>query len=113
MDNLLKNNIFIISIGAIPGALIRWQVDETFIVNIIGCCLLGFFNTWAISRRYKLIFNFGLCGSLTTFSGWYLDLYYLINEGLYKLFLLHSILIVLIGVFAMGLGHLFAKKLNS
>ena len=111
MDNLIKKNSFIwISIGAIPAAILRWQVDEIFIVNIIGCFLLGFINALSISRKYKLIFGFGFCGSLTTFSGWVFHLFQLITEGLYKLFFLNSILIVLIGLFAICLGEFFAKK---
>ena len=108
---LQKNNYFLISIGAFPAALIRWQIDEIFIVNIIGCFLLGVINTLPIPIRYKLIFGFGFCGSLTTFSGWSLQIYQLINQGLYKLLFLNSILIVLIGIFAVGLGNLFAKKI--
>ena len=111
MSNFLKKNkFFLISIGAVPGALFRWQIDDVFIVNIIGCFLLGMINSFPISRRYKLIFGFGFCGSLTTFSGWSFQLFQLISQGLYKLFFLNSVLIVLIGFFAICLGDLFAKK---
>ena len=107
-----QNTFFLISIGAIPGALLRWQIDENFLVNIIGCFLLGFFNSLNISRRYKLTLGVGLCGSMTTFSGWSSDLYKLLSQGLYKLFFFHSISIVIMGLFATGLGHLLARKLN-
>ena len=111
MSNFLKKNkFFLISIGAVPGALFRWQIDDVFIVNIIGCFLLGMINSLPISRRYKLIFGFGFCGSLTTFSGWSFQLFKLISQGLYKLFFLNSVLIVLIGFFAICLGDLFARK---
>ena len=111
MSNFLKRNkFFLVSIGAVPGALFRWQIDDVFIVNIIGCFLLGMINSLPISRRYKLIFGFGFCGSLTTFSGWSFQLFQLISKGLYKLFFLNSVLIVLIGFFAICLGDLFARK---
>jgi len=111
MSNFLKKNkFFLISIGAVPGALFRWQIDDIFIVNIIGCFLLGMINSLPISRRYKLIFGFGFCGSLTTFSGWSFQLFQLISKGLYKLFFLNSVLFVLIGFFAICLGDLFARK---
>ena len=110
----IKNNtFFLISLGAILGALFRWQIDEIFIVNLIGCFLLGFFNSLDILKRYKLTLCVGLCGSMTTFSGWSFHLYKLLNQGLYKLFVLNSISIVLLGVLAVGLGHLFSKKLNA
>ena len=111
--DIKKNTFFLISIGAIPGALVRWHVDEIFVVNLIGCFLLGFFNSLTISKRYKLTLGVGLCGSMTTFSGWSSYLFNLLSQGLYKLFLFHSISIVLIGIFAMGLGHILAKRLND
>ena len=111
MNRILKNNFIIISIGAVPAAMLRWQIDQIFIVNIIGCFLLGFINSLAISKRYKLILGFGFCGSLTTFSGLSFQLFKLINQGFYKLFVLHSISIVMIGIFAVSLGHLLAKKI--
>ena len=111
MDNfLLKNNVFFISIGSIPAALLRWQIDDIFIVNLIGCFLLGFINILNISKKYKLIFGFGFCGSLTTFSGWSYQLFKLLTQGLYKIFFLNSVLILLIGFFAIFLGDLLAKK---
>ena len=114
MSKDIKNNaFFLISLGAIPGALFRWQIDEIFIVNLIGCFLLGFFNSLAIPKRYKLTLGVGLCGSMTTFSGWSFHLYKLLSQGLYKLFLFNSISIVLMGVLAVRLGDIFAKKLNS
>tara|TARA_B100000700_G_C14504873_1_gene605824 strand:- start:76 stop:417 length:342 start_codon:yes stop_codon:yes gene_type:complete len=113
MDNVFKNNFFLIALGAVPGALIRWQIDETFIVNIIGCLFLGFINGLLISRKYKLIFGFGFCGSLTSFSGWILQLFELIRKGSYELFFLNSILIVLIGLFAVGLGNALAQRIRA
>ena len=110
----IKNNtFFLISFGAILGALFRWQIDEIFIVNLIGCFLLGFFNSLDILKRYKLTLGVGLCASMTTFSGWSLYLYELLSQGLYKIFLLNSISIVMMGVFATGLGHMLGKKLNA
>ena len=111
MNRILKNNFICISIGAVPAAILRLQIDQIFIVNIIGCFLLGFINSLTISKRYKLILGFGFCGSLTTFSGWSFQLFKLINQGFYKLFVLNSISIVMLGIFAVSLGHLLAKKI--
>ena len=112
MHSFLRNNNFIIiSVGAVPAAIMRWQIDQIFIVNAIGCFLLGFINSLPVSRRYKLMLGFGFCGSLTTFSGLSFQLYKLINQGFYKLFFLNSILILTIGLLSVGLGHLLAKKI--
>ena len=110
MNKLLNNNFFIISAGAVPAAILRSQIDQIFIVNIVGCFLLGFINSLTISRRYKLFLGFGFCGSFTTFSGLSFQLFKLINKGFYKLFFLNSILIVLLGLSAVCLGDLIAKK---
>ena len=113
MNKLLNNNFFIISAGAVPAAIFRSQIDQIFIVNIVGCFLLGFINSLTISRRYKLFLSFGFCGSLTTFSGWSFQLFNLINQGFYKLFFLNAILIAIVAIVACGLGHFFAKKINN
>ena len=111
--DIRKNTFILISMGAVPGALIRWQIDEMFIVNLIGCFLLGFINSLDISKSYKLILGVGFCGSITTFSGFSFYLYKLLNQGLYKLFLFNSISIVLIGVFAIYLGYIFGGTMKS
>ena len=113
MNKVLNNNFVIISAGAVPAAIFRSQIDQIFIINIVGCFLLGFVNALTISRRYKLFLGFGFCGSLTTFSGWSFQLFNLINQGFYKLFFLNSILIVMVAIFACGLGHFFAKKITN
>ena len=112
MENLFRKNCFFISIGAVPAAIFRWQINEIFVVNIIGCFLLDFINTLLIPRKYKLIIGFGFCGSLTSFSGWSFRLFELISQGSYKLFFLDLISIIMLAFFAVGLGHLLAKKFN-
>ena len=111
MNRLLKKEFIIISIGAIPAAILRWQVDNILIVNIIGCFLIGFINYLHISKRLKLILVFGFCGSLTTFSGFSLQLFQLLSYGLYNLFFLNSIIIVIISILTVALGHWFAQKI--
>ena len=72
-QSLLKlevNNLLIIAFGAVPGALIRWQVDNHVLVNILGSTILGFLVGWHIKRQSQLLWGVGFCGSLTTFSSW-------------------------------------------
>ena len=111
--DIKKNTFFLISLGSISGALLRWQIDDIFLVNIIGCFLLGCFNALSIQKENKLIYVVGLCGSMTTFSGWSFHLYKLLTLRLFKLFIFHSISIVIIGIFAVGIGQVFAKKLSA
>ena len=113
MNSFFKKNIILISVGAIPAVLIRWKFKEIFFVNICGCLLLGYINRLNISNRYKLMFGFGFCGTLTTFSGLSFQLFKLLNEGLYKQFFYNSILVVFLGFFAVGLGDLIAKQMTN
>tara|TARA_B100000214_G_C23759492_1_gene531558 strand:+ start:116 stop:460 length:345 start_codon:yes stop_codon:yes gene_type:complete len=111
MDNVFEKKYFLISLSAIPAVLIRWQINDVFIVNIIGCFLLGFINAIQISKKIKLVIGFGFCGSLTTFSGLILKLFDTLSQGLYKFFFIYLILIVVIGFLAMYLGDCLAKKI--
>ena len=104
---------FIISIGSILGTLIRWKIDNIFFVNILGCFIFGFINNLQISKKFKLFFCFSFCGSLTTFSGWILDLFNIFNKRLYLLFLFRVILFLVIGYFALYLGYLISNNLNK
>ena len=104
---------FIISIGSILGSLIRWKIDNIFFVNIFGCFIFGFINNLQISKKFKLFFCFSFCGSLTTFSGWILDLFNIFNKRLYLLFFFRVILFLLIGYFAIYLGYLISNNLNK
>jgi len=104
---------FIISIGSILGSLIRWKIDNIFFVNILGCFIFGFINNLQISKKFKLFFCFSFCGSLTSFSGWILDLFNIFNKRLYLLFLFKVILFLVIGYFALYLGYLISNNLNK
>ena len=77
----------LVAFGAVPGALLRWQLEErlgpqiggpsgaNLLVNLVGCLLLGFLSGPVPHRTpLMLALGIGFCGSLTTFSGWILDL---------------------------------------
>ena len=104
---------FLISAGSILGSLIRLQIDNIFFVNILGCFIFGFINNLQISRKMKLFFCFSFCGSLTTFSGWILDLLNILNKGLYLLFFLRVSLFLVIGYFAMYFGYSLSANLRK
>ena len=106
------NNLFLVSIGAIAGVILRWQLDEIFIVNMIGCFLIGLFNSLSFNSKYKLIFCIGFCGSLTTFSSWIFDLSGLISDGFYAQALWIAISMAIIGFLSVCLGNLLANKIK-
>ena len=82
------------AIGAVPGALLRWQsgvqlgphlggsAGANLLVNLLGSFLLGFL-AGPIPRRTGLVLMLGIgfCGALTTFSSWMLDVTGLLSSG--------------------------------
>ena len=61
--------------GAVPGALLRWQLalhlgDQNLLVNVLGAALLGLLAGLPAAPRRQLLVGIGFCGSLTTFSSW-------------------------------------------
>jgi CrcB protein len=68
-------DLTLIAIGAVPGALLRWQMSSELPANLIGCLLLGLITSGSRPRpRLMLLAGIGFCGSLTTFSSWMLSL---------------------------------------
>ncbi len=88
-----------ISLGAVPGALSRYYLTVlfaqwfgnafpygTFVINLSGSLLMGFFTTLAIehiipSPEVQLLITTGFLGSYTTFSTYTLDTSVLVRSG--------------------------------
>ena len=78
--------LLLVAAGAVPGALLRWQLalhlgDQNLLVNVLGAALLGFLAGLPAAPRRQLLLGIGFCGSLTTFSSWMLDMVRLIAGG--------------------------------
>ena len=78
--------LLLVALGAVPGALLRWQVslhwaDRHVLVNVLGAALLGLLAGLPAAPRRQLLIGIGFCGSLTTFSSWMLDAMRLISAG--------------------------------
>jgi len=84
----------LVASGAVPGALVRWQLvgrlgpqlggpwGANLLANLVGCFLLGFLSGPLPNRTpLMLVLGIGFCGSLTTFSGWILDLASFQHQG--------------------------------
>ena len=70
--------LLLVALGAVPGALMRWQLslhlaDQNLVANTLGSALLGFVAGLPAAPRRQLLLGIGFCGSLTTFSSWMLD----------------------------------------
>ena len=113
IKKFFKNKFFIISFGAILGVLIRWKIDEIFLINILGCFALGFINKFTISEKFKLFLGFGFVGSLTTFSSWILRLFLYLNGNQYISFFKEIIIFILFGYFAVFVGSYLGSSINK
>lgn len=89
----------IVGIGGMIGALLRYYVGHavsglgntefpsgTFIINLLGCLVLGWFNTWGAGTKriapwMKAGFGTGLVGSFTTFSTFSVESVHLLQEN--------------------------------
>jgi len=88
LPNFLKNDLLIISLGAIVGANARYLISRfaaktmgpvfpygTLFINVSGSLIVGFFMVWASERvlidpRWRLLVVVGFCGAFTTFSSY-------------------------------------------
>ena len=74
--------LLLVALGAIPGALLRWFLQSDPFANLLGCLLIGLVQGLQPARpRLLLVVAIGLCGALTTFSGWILALANALAEG--------------------------------
>ncbi len=69
--------LLLVALGAVPGALLRWQLsvqlqDRHVLVNTLGAAILGLLAGLPAAPRRQLLLGIGFCGSLTTFSSWML-----------------------------------------
>ena len=116
--------LLLVGLGAIPGALLRWQsavqlgpwlggsAGADLMVNVVGSFVLGFL-AGPIPRRTGLVLlvGIGFCGSLTTFSSWVLDVVKLLEAGR-PLGAVGLVLASLVcGLAAAGLGLGFSRLL--
>lgn len=126
----MKRYLFI-GAGGFVGAITRFYIKNypisqyygampmnTLIVNIAGCFMIGFFLTAAlevyeIDTDIRLGFSTGLLGALTTFSTMCKEIYTLILQGEYLTAAVYSTASPLLGISAVYLGVVLARKVFS
>ena len=86
----------------------------TFVVNIIGCFLIGLFYAFSekgslITPDWRLALTTGLCGGFTTFSTFGYENMYLLKTGNYWYFSLYTIASVVLGIAAV-FGGIFITR---
>jgi CrcB protein len=96
--------LLLVALGAVPGALLRWLLQTDPLANVLGCLVIGIVSGLEPPRpQAMLLVGIGFCGSLTTFSGWILALESALGRGsvsgvaLLLLELVAGVLAVLVG----------------
>ena len=110
------HELALVALGAVPGAVMRWQIashfhDNDVIVNVLGAFILGWLVGLPIRPKRQLLIGIGFCGALTTFSSWMVHCVTFISQGdwLAALGLIGLTLGLAVG--AAGLGVLTGRAL--
>ena len=118
-----------ISLGGILGANSRYLIADwaaqrfgaglpygTFIINISGSFLLGFFMAFLQDRafvnpNYRLFFATGFCGAYTTFSTFTYESLRLWQDGSFLLAITNLFGSLVVGMLGVFLGFVFGRMI--
>ena len=124
------NQLIAIALGGGCGAVVRFLISSglyqwlgrglpygTLVVNIIGSFLIGLLTEALILQRlafsleYRAAILVGFIGAFTTFSTFYLETIYLIEEGSLSKAALNIVVSVFGCLFAVWIGLLFGRTI--
>lgn len=116
--------VLAVVLGAAIGAPLRYLIDRavqsrhestfpwgTFLVNMIGCVLLGVLVGLSLDRGPMHLLGTGLCGALTTYSTFGFETVRLVQERARALAVLNALASVLGGLGAAYVGLAFATAI--
>jgi len=123
----MVRTLLIVGFGGFIGTVARFMISRyfqmnlntvfpwsTFIVNIVGCLLIGII--YGISEKgdfmspdVRLFLTVGICGGFTTFSTFSNDAFILIRQDEWFRFALYTSLSFFLGLMAVYAGRLTTK----
>ena len=120
--------ILLVFLGGGLGSALRFLISKmynayfphfflgTFLVNTIGCLLIGFFLSLSMRGQYLtthhvLFLVTGFCGGFTTFSAFAMEKYDLLSGGHFLQFALYLFSSLFSGILAVALGLWLGKLL--
>ena len=131
MDELRQ--LLLVALGGAIGSVARWRVSGwvlhqavdwrfplgTFVVNVLGCLIVGVLAGLAIkddffSTDQRLLLFTGVMGGFTTFSAFGLETFYLLRRGEYLIAGSNMVLSMAVGMAALFAGyHLIASRVSG
>lgn len=122
-------NFLLVFLGGGFGSGLRFLINKflnpyfssfflgTFIVNIIGCFLIGLIlgistKSTAPNNTLLIFLTIGFCGGFTTFSSFALENYGMLREGQIFSFLIYTLSSILVGILAVAMGLWLVKILS-
>ena len=116
----------LVFLGGGIGSLLRYIISRTFntyfqhfylgtfLVNIIGCLIIGLvlgisYKSNLLSQNQTLLLTTGFCGGFTTFSTFALENQTLLKSGEILQFSFYTIASIAVGIFAVILGLWLSK----
>ncbi|WP_291870312.1 fluoride efflux transporter CrcB [Maribacter sp.] len=116
----------LVFLGGGLGSVLRYFISKTFnshfqnfflgtfIVNIIGCLIIGFvlglsYKNNFLTQNQTLLLTTGFCGGFTTFSTFAFEGHSFLKTGDFFYFSTYTLLSITIGIASIGLGLWLSK----
>lgn len=122
-DKIMFKDIVIAGCGGFAGTALRFLVGKwtagfwsgtfplgTFLVNIVGCLLIGLFlglleNGRIVSAHVNILLITGFCGGFTTFSAFAREMFDMGQKGDWILLSVYLCLSILLGILCVWAGR--------